>query len=483
MANLDVVDALNEIARQKNLEKDFVIDTLKQGLMQACRKKFGTSDNIVVEVEDDTGEIGIFARKKVVEEVADPALEISIDDARDYLDDPKPEDEVEIIIPFEEFGRIAIQTTKQILFQRIREAEREQVYRDFSSKLGNIVSGTIQQISRGDVMVNLDNTESVMPYAEQIKGERYQQGRSVKALVIDVAKTVKGPQVILSRSHPDFLKRLFYQEVPEIREGLVEVKGAARDPGERAKVAVYSKENRVDPVGACVGLKGARVQAVVRELSGEKIDIVLWSPDPTVYVVRALAPANQLESYPAEDENRMVVICPDDQYSLAIGKKGQNVRLAAKLTGWKIDVVAETEHQRRVEAINRISVDLGELEISDKLRDKLAKEGMDTAEKIIEAGQDGLTAISGIGEKTAEKILSAAKLAKDKQLMHFEQLAKENPAALGISPAKAETEAAKPGTAEGDGEPAPGAEEQAPGPGGDGGAEGQPEEQDSKTTE
>ncbi len=444
MANLDVVDALNEIARQKNLDRDFVIDTLKQGLMQACRKKFGTSDNIVVEVEDDTGEIGIFARKKVVSEVTDPALEISVDDAVEYLDDPKPEDEVEIIIPFEEFGRIAIQTTKQILFQRIREAEREQVYRDFSSKLGNIVSGTIQQISRGDVMVNLDNTESILPYSEQIKGERYQQGRSIKALVIDVAKTVKGPQVILSRSHPDFLKRLFYQEVPEIREGLVEIKGAARDPGERAKVAVYSKENRVDPVGACVGLKGARVQAVVRELSGEKIDIVLWSPDPTVYVVRALAPATQLESYPAEDENRMVVICPDDQYSLAIGKKGQNVRLAAKLTGWKIDVVAETEHQRRVEAINRISVRLDELEITDKLRDKLAKEGMDTAEKIIEAGMEGLTSIAGIGDKTAEKILSVAKQAKDKQLMHFEQLAKENPEALGAPPAKPEPDEAKP---------------------------------------
>jgi N utilization substance protein A len=477
VANLDVVDALNEIARQKNLDREFVIDTLKQGLMQACKKKFGSSDNIVVEVEDDTGEIGIFAKKKVVEEVADPALEISVEEARDYLDKPKPDDEVEIIIPFEEFGRIAIQTTKQILFQRIREAEREQVYREFSSKLGNIVSGTIQQISRGDVIVNLDNTESVMPYAEQIRSERYQQGRSVRALVIDVAKTVKGPQVILSRSHPDFLKRMFYQEVPEIREGLVEVKGAARDPGERAKVAVYSKENRVDPVGACVGLKGARVQAVVRELAGEKIDIVLWSPDPAVYVVRALAPANQLESYPADDENRMVVICSDDQYSLAIGKKGQNVRLAAKLTGWRIDVVAETEHLRRVEAINKISVGLDELDISDKLKDKLAKEGMDTAEKIIEAGDEGLTAISGIGDKTAEKILSAAKQAKDKQLMHFEQLAKENPAALGTVRTPAEQDQPATDQAPGIGEPAKKPEEQAPE------AVGQPEDQDSKTSE
>lgn len=431
MANLDVIDALNEIARQKNLDREFVIETLKQGLMQACKKKFGTSENIVVEVEEDTGEIGIFARKKVVEEVTAPALEISREEAREYLDDPQPDDEVEIIIPFEEFGRIAIQTTKQILFQRIREAEREQVFREFSSKMGNIVSGTIQQISRGDVVLNVDNTESILPYAEQIKGERYQQGRSLKALVIDVAKTQKGPQVILSRTHPDFLKRLFYQEVPEIREGLVEVKGVARDPGERAKVAVYSKENRVDPVGACVGLKGVRVQAVVRELSGEKIDIVLWSPDPTVYVARALAPANQLETFPVEAENRMVVICPDDQYSLAIGKKGQNVRLAAKLTGWNIDVVSESEHQRRLEAVNRISIGLEELDISDKLKEKLAEGGLDTAEKIIEAGMEGLTALPGIGDKTAEKILSTAKQAKDSQLLNFEQLAKENPYLLG----------------------------------------------------
>ena len=475
MANLDVVDALNEIARQKNLDREFVIETLKMGLQQACKKRFGTSENIVVEVEDDTGEIGIFARKKVVAEVVTPALEISIEAAQEYLDDPKPDDEVEIIIPFEEFGRIAIQTTKQILFQRIREAEREQVYRDFSSKLGNIVSGTVQQISRGDVLVNLDNTEAMMPHAEQIPNERCQQGRSVKALVIDVAKSVKGPQVILSRSHPDFLKRLFFQEVPEIREGLVEVKGVARDPGERAKVAVYSKDNRVDAVGACVGLKGARVQAVVREMAGEKIDIALWSPDPTIFVVRALAPASNLESYAEEAENRMIVICPDDQYSLAIGKKGQNVRLAAKLTGWRIDVVTETEHQRRVETVNKIAVPLEQLDISNKLKDKLVKEGLETAEKIIEAGEAGLTEISGIGEKTAEKILSAAKVAKDEQLMHFEQLVEEPqaPAAgAGGEPqadaevaanegrqdgAKQEEEAAAGGDArEDDGEPAEG---------------------------
>lgn len=431
MANLDVIDALNEIARQKNLDREFVIETLKQGLMQACKKKFGTSENIVVEVEEDTGEIGIFARKKVVEEVTVPALEISREEAKEYLDDPQPDDEVEIIIPFEEFGRIAVQTTKQILLQRIREAEREQVFLEFSSKMGNIVSGTIQQISRGDVVLNVDNTESILPYAEQIKGERYQQGHSLKALVIDVAKTQKGPQVILSRTHPDFLKRLFYQEVPEIREGLVEVKGVARDPGERAKVAVYSKENRVDPVGACVGLKGVRVQAIVRELSGEKIDIILWSPDPSIYVARALAPANQLETFPVEAENRMVVICPDDQYSLAIGKKGQNVRLAAKLTGWNIDVVSESEHQRRLEAVNRISIGLEELDITDKLKERLADGGLDTAEKIIEAGIEGLTALPGIGEKTAEKILSTAKQAKDSQLLNFEQLAKENPSLLG----------------------------------------------------
>lgn len=423
MSNLDVIEALGEIARRKNLSRDFVVETLKLGLLQACKKRFGTSDNIFVELEEDTGEIGIFARKTVAEEVTNPALEISPADAAEYLDDPQPGDEVEVILPFEEFGRMAIQATKQILFQKVREAEREQVYKDFSGKVGDIVTGTVQQISRDDILVSLDRTEAILPYSEQIRSERYQQGRTVRALVIEAAKNLKGPQVILSRTHPDFLKRLFMQEVPETKEGLVEVKVVAREPGDRAKVAVASRDPKIDAVGAFVGLKGGRVQAVVRELSGEKIDIVSWSPDPALFVVRALSPAKGLEAFPEPEEKRMVVICPDDQYSLAIGKRGQNVRLAAKLTGWRIDVMTDSQYQERFEAASRVEIPIDQLEISDKIKAKLREAGLDTVEKVIAADQEGLTALDGIGEKTAEKVLSAAKEAKDAQLMHFDEKA------------------------------------------------------------
>ena len=421
MSNLDVIEALGEIARRKNLSKEFVIETLKMGLLQACKKRFGTSENIFVELEDDTGEIGIFAKKVVAEEILDPALEISAEDAAEYIDDPQPGDEVEVILPFEEFGRMAIQATKQILFQKVREAEREQVFKDFSGKVGDIVTGTVQQISRDDILVSLDRTEAVLPYSEQIRSERYQQGRTVRAVVLDVAKTIKGPQVILSRSHPDFVKRLFMQEVPETKEGLVEIKAVAREAGDRTKVAVHSNEAKVDAVGAFVGLKGARVQTVVRELSGEKIDIVSWSSDPALFVARALSPAKGLEAFPEPEERRVIVICPDDQYSLAIGKRGQNVRLAAKLTGWRIDVMTDSQYQERFEALAQVQLPMEELIISDKIKAKLKEAGLDTVEKVIESGEDGLTSIDGIGAKTAEKVLSAAKEAKDAQLMHFDE--------------------------------------------------------------
>lgn len=437
MSNLDVIEALGEIARRKNLSREFVVETLKLGLLQACKKRFGTSDNIFVELEEDTGEIGIFARKTVAEEVTNPALEISPADAAEYLDDPQPGDEVEVILPFEEFGRMAIQATKQILFQKVREAEREQVYKDFSGKVGDIVTGTVQQISRDDILVSLDRTEAVLPYSEQIRSERYQQGRTVRALVIEAAKNLKGPQVILSRTHPDFLKRLFMQEVPETKEGLAEVKVVVREPGDRAKVAVASRDPKIDAVGAFVGLKGGRVQAVVRELSGEKIDIVSWSPDPALFVVRALSPAKGLEAFPEPEEKRMVVICPDDQYSLAIGKRGQNVRLAAKLTGWRIDVMTDSQYQERFEAASRVEIPIDQLEISEKIKAKLREAGLDTVEKIIAADQEGLKALDGIGEKTADKVLSAAKEAKDAQLMHFDEKAaqpKDQPAAAGEVP-------------------------------------------------
>lgn len=417
MANIDIIEALNEIARQKNLDKEFVIEKLKEGLLQACKKRFGTSDNIVVEIEEDAGDIGIFATREVVEEITRPGLEITIEEAKEYLDDPKVGDTVEVILPFEDFGRLAIQSTKQVLFQRIREAEREQVYSDFASRIGEIVSGTVQQINRGDLLISLGHSEAVLPFKEQIHAERYQQGRSIRACIKEVNKTIKGPQVILSRTSPEFVKKLFQQEVPEVREGLVEVKAVARDPGDRAKIAVYSMENKVDAVGACVGLKGVRVQSVVRELAGEKIDIVPWSPDPAMFASRALAPAKSLDAFSDEEHKRITVISPDDQYSLAIGKKGQNVRLAVRLTGWNINVVTESEYQERMEAVSQAVIPLDELELAEKMKAKLLEAGLDDAEKIITAGEEGLTKLPGIGAKTAEKILAIAKEAKDQKLM------------------------------------------------------------------
>jgi len=417
VSNIDIIEALNEIARQKNLDKEFVIEKLKEGLLQACKKRFGTSENIVVEIEEETGDIGIFATRQVVEEVTNPALEISVADSAEYLDDPKVGDTVEVILPFEEFGRLAIQSTKQVLFQRIREAEREQVYSDFASRIGEIVSGTVQQINRGDLMISLGHSEAVLPFKEQIHAERYQQGRSIRACIKEVNKTIKGPQIILSRTSPEFVKKLFQQEVPEVREGLVEIKAVARDPGDRAKIAVYSKENKVDAVGACVGLKGVRVQAVVRELAGEKIDIVPWSPDPAMFASRALAPAKSLDAFSDEEHKRITVISPDDQYSLAIGKKGQNVRLAVRLTGWNINVVTESEYQERMEAVSQAAIPLNELDLAEKVKAKLLEAGLDDAEKIITAGEEGLTNLPGIGAKTAEKILATAKEAKDQKLM------------------------------------------------------------------
>ena len=417
MSNIDIIEALNEIARQKNLDKEFVIEKLKEGLLQACKKRFGTSDNIVVEIEEEAGDIGIFATREVVEEITRPGLEITVAEAREYLDDPKVGDTVEVILPFEEFGRLAIQSTKQVLFQRIREAEREQVYTDFASRIGEIVSGTVQQINRGDLLISLGHSEAVLPFKEQIHAERYQQGRSIRACLKEVNKTIKGPQIVLSRTTPEFVKKLFQQEVPEVRDGLVEIKAVARDPGDRAKVAVYSKENKVDAVGACVGLKGVRVQAVVRELAGEKIDIVPWSSDPAMFASRALAPAKSLDAFSDEEHKRITVISPDDQYSLAIGKKGQNVRLAVRLTGWNINVVTESEYQERMEAASQAAIPLDELELADKIKAKLQEAGLDDTEKIITAGEDGLTNLPGIGEKTAEKILATAKEAKDQKLM------------------------------------------------------------------
>ncbi|MEW6686392.1 MAG: transcription termination factor NusA [Candidatus Edwardsbacteria bacterium] len=400
----ELIEAINQIARQKNLDKNFLIETLKAGLLLACKRRFGYIDNIEVNIDEERGEIKLIVKKKIVEEVINPNTEISLFEAKEILKQFTLGEEIEEEISFETFGRGAIQAVRQLVFQRLREAEREQVFKDYSNRIGDIVSGSVQQILKGDIIVNLGRTEAVLPLKEQIHSEKYKQGQPIRALMLEIQKTSKGPQVILSRTHPNLLIKLIQLEVPEIYEGIVEIKGAVREPGDRAKIAVYSKNARVDPVGACVGLKGSRIQSVTRELSGEKIDIVTWSPDLITFVIRALAPAKDLKGIMEEKEQRITVIAPDSQLTLAIGKKGQNVRLAARLTGVKIDLLSESAYKKHLEAIEKTKILTTNLPLGPKIKEKLIANGIDTAQKIMETSLEKLCEIPGIGKKTAEKI-------------------------------------------------------------------------------
>ncbi|MDP6124910.1 MAG: transcription termination factor NusA, partial [Candidatus Latescibacteria bacterium] len=285
MVQEEVIEALGQIAREKNVSVDLVADTLEFGLLSAAKKKFGTSDNIDIEMDINTGKISIWQHKAVVEEIEDPALEITLEEALSVDSDAEIGEGVADEVPFTAFGRMAIQSAKQILVQRIREAEREKIYETYSQRIGEILIGTAQQISRRDVIVNLGRAEAALPYNEQIPRERFRPGDTVRAYVKEVLRTVKGPQIILSRTHPGFLHQLFQVEVPEIFDGVVEIKAVAREPGDRAKIAVVSSDDRVDPVGSCVGPKGSRVQAVVRELNNERIDIIPWAADPATFLM------------------------------------------------------------------------------------------------------------------------------------------------------------------------------------------------------
>ena len=355
----DVLEALRQIAREKNVTMDLVIDTLEEGLLSAARKKFGTADNIDVEVDQNTGAVAILAHKAIVEQVEDPALEITLEEAKKLDPEALPGEAVAQEIPFTAFGRMAIQSAKQMLIQKVREAERQRIYETFREQIGEIRIGTAQQVLRGEVIVNLGPAEGVLPIPEQIPGERFRQGDTIRAYVKDVQKESKGPQVILSRTHPGFLERLFQLEVPEIYDGLVEIIVAARDPGSRAKVAVASRDERIDPVGACIGPKGSRVQMVVRELNNERIDIIEWSPDPATFLINALAPAEILRVEVDPERRTIIAIVDEDQLSPAIGRGGQNARLAAMLTGWRVEVAstAQSEHLRKRAEFMRIGVD------------------------------------------------------------------------------------------------------------------------------
>ncbi len=343
MRSAELAQALDDIEKERGIPKEVLVEAIESALKSAYRKNFGSAQNVSVEMNSATGEIRVYACKIVVEEVADERLEIDLEAAREIDPELELEDEVNIEVTPAEFGRIAAQTAKQVVIQRLREAERSLIYDEFSEREGEIVTGTIQRAEPRMVIVNLGRTEAIMLPQDQIRGESYETGQRLKAYISEVKRSAKGPQIFLSRAHSEFLKRLFELEVPEIYDGLVELKSIARESGSRSKVAVYSREERVDPVGACVGPKGIRVQSIVRELNGEKIDIIKWDSDVERYIGNALSPSKVIGVQLFEEEKMARVVVPDYQLSLAIGKEGQNARLAARLTGWKIDIKSESQ--------------------------------------------------------------------------------------------------------------------------------------------
>lgn len=348
--NAEFMLAFEALGKEKGIAPEILFDAIEAALISAYKKNFSSAQNVRVSLDRETGEINVYARKTIVEHVEDDRLEISLADARKINPGYMADDILEIEVTPRDFGRIAAQAAKQVVVQRIREAERGIIYEEFSNRSSDILTGIIQRIEQKNVFIDLGKTEAVLPPTEQMIGEEYMLGNRVKTYIIEVKKTSKGPQIMVSRTHPGLLKRLFELEVPEIHDGTVEIKSVAREPGMRSKIAVFSRDEEVDSVGACVGPKGMRVQTIVDELRGEKIDIVKWDADPAVYISNALSPAKVVSVEVDEINKISKVVVPDYQLSLAIGKEGQNARLAAKLTGWKIDIKSESQAAEAAEA-------------------------------------------------------------------------------------------------------------------------------------
>lgn len=406
--SIQFAEAFNDLIREKRIDKSILMETLTAGFSSAVKKKYGAAAEVDV-VEDGKGGLSLFLLKNVVKDVESPGNEMTVDEARTYEKKAKVGDTIRIPMAFSEFGRNAIQIAKQILMQKIREFERERVFEEYKDRVGDIVSGSVQQIDRNGILVNLGNAEATMPKKEQIRRERYSQGSSIRACITKVDKEAKGPMVTLSRTSPEFLKKLFAQEVPEIYEGIIEIRSVAREAGGRSKIAVYSRDDRVDAVGACVGMKGSRVQAVVNELSGERIDIVPWSDDVSAFVGRALSPA-KISSVRVDSENKgVLVVVEEDQLSLAIGKDGQNVRLASKLTGWQIDLITGRELEQRERLQEHLTMSIEEMVgVTEKIAEKLRAAGISTVQKFANASDEELVEIPGMGPKTVAKLRETA---------------------------------------------------------------------------
>jgi N utilization substance protein A len=408
---LELLQIADAVAREKSIDRSIVIAAMEDAIAKAARSRYGSETEVRAEIDQKKGELRLSRHMLVVETVENPSNQMSLEDARRLNPAAQIGDTIADALPPLEYGRIAAQSAKQVIVQKVREAERDRQYSEYKDRIGDIVNGIVKRVEYGNVIVDLGRGEAIIRRDEMLPREVFRNGDRVRAYIYDVRREPRGPQIFLSRTHPQFMAKLFAQEVPEIYDGIVEVKSVARDPGSRAKIAVISRDSSVDPVGACVGMRGSRVQAVVNELQGEKIDIIPWSQDIATFVVNALAPAEVAKVVLDEDKERIEVVVPDAQLSLAIGRRGQNVRLASQLTGWDIDILTEQEEseRRQTEFQNRTKIFMEALDVDEVVGQLLASEGFNSVEELLLVDAKEIAGIEGFDEETAQELQARAR--------------------------------------------------------------------------
>ena len=422
-ARPELLQVADSVARDKGIDRDEVLEAMEQAIQKAGRSKYGQEYDIRAEIDRRNGEIRLLRFREVAEAIENEATQIGLVEAQRLNPEAEIGDFITDPLPPIDFGRIAAQTAKQVIVQKVRDAERQRQFLEFKDRVGEIVNGLVKRVEFGNVVVDLGRAEAMLRRDELLPRESFRQGERVRAYIYDVRQEPRGPQIFLSRTHPQFMAKLFAQEVPEIYDGIIEIKAVARDPGSRAKIAVISRDSGIDPVGACVGMRGSRVQAVVGELQGEKIDIVPWSPDPATFVVNALAPAEVAKVVMDEEQRRIEVVVPDDQLSLAIGRRGQNVRLASQLTGWDIDILTEAEEsERRTEELrNRSQMFIDALDIDEVIAHLLVTEGFTSLEEVAYVPSEDLADIEGFDAEIAEELQERARASLERRDRGYEE--------------------------------------------------------------
>ncbi|MCO4745182.1 MAG: transcription termination/antitermination protein NusA [Proteobacteria bacterium] len=444
----DLERLIDAIVREKNLPRDVVVEIVESAMVAAARRRYGMTKDLEAEYNEDAGEVELFEFRTVVEDVEDPDIEILIEEGRELDPECEVGDSLGLVMDIEELGRIAAQTAKQVIIQKMRDAERELTFNEFKDRKGELITGIVGRFERGSIVIDLNRAEAILPRREQVMTETYRPGDRIQAYVVDITRATRSPQVVLSRTHPGLLMKLFEMEVPEIYEGIVRIEACAREPGHRAKIAVSSTDSDVDPVGACVGLKGSRVQAVVAELRGEAIDIIPWHPDPARFVVYAIAPAQVSRVYIDEAAHTMELVVPDDQLAKAIGRRGQNVRLAAQLTGWRIDIESEQRHDEKLESARSELARASAL--SDEQVDLLVRSGFQSAQELADSEAAEVAGILGVDEAAAQTIVDAADEVVTQLIMEEAQRRQAGPEVEAAAPEESAPEEAAPEQASAD---------------------------------